>query len=148
MESLIEHLKNWGQKYLVSFILKCAWKLYYLMRRPCYGFDSCWVFTILLLWRHARQTPHQQLVIIASWRQMLVIWGPLQSTHLSKDRLILLTSRGNHWLQICYAFITCEKIMEMKSSQKGSSFPAEVPLIKLIGAAKLQSPMMARKFLC
>ena len=43
--------------------------------------------------------------------------------------------------------MTCEKIMEMKSSQKESSFPAEVPLIKLIGAAKLQSPVMARKFL-
>ena len=37
--------------------------------------------------------------------------------------------------------------MEMKSSRKESSFPAEVPLIKLIGAANLQSPVIAPKFL-
>ena len=34
--------------------------------------------------------------------------------------------------------------METKSSQKKSSFPAEMPLIKLIEAAYLQSPMIAR----
>ena len=41
MQSPIKHLNSRGKKYLVSFILKCAWKVYYLMRRPCYGFDSC-----------------------------------------------------------------------------------------------------------
>ena len=39
------------------------------------------------------------------------------------------------------------KITETKSSPKESSFPAEAPLIKLIGAANLQSLVMARKFL-
>ena len=34
-----------------------------------------------------------------------------------------------------------------KSSRKESSFAAEMPLIKLIGAANLQSPVIARKFL-
>ena len=34
-----------------------------------------------------------------------------------------------------------------KSSRKESSFLAAVPLIKLIGAANLQSPVIARKFL-
>jgi len=45
------------------------------------------------------------------------------------------------------AFVTYGKITEMKSSRKESSFPAEAPLIKLIGAANLQSLVMARKFL-
>ena len=30
---------------------------------------------------------------------------------------------------------------------KGVQFPGEMPLIKLIGAANLQSPVIARKFL-
>ena len=40
------------------------------------------------------------------------------------------------------AFVTYGKITETKSSRNESSFPAEVPLIKLIGAANLQSPVM------
>ena len=32
-------------------------------------------------------------------------------------------------------FVTCGEITETKSSRKESSFPAEAPLIKLIGAA-------------
>ena len=38
-------------------------------------------------------------------------------------------------------------LTKTKSSQKDSSFPAEMPLIKLIEAANLQSPAIARKFL-
>jgi len=45
------------------------------------------------------------------------------------------------------AFVTNGKIMETKLSQKESSFPAKVSLIKVTGLANLQSPMMARKFL-
>ena len=45
------------------------------------------------------------------------------------------------------AFVTYEKIKETKSSRKESSFPAEVPLIKLLGVANLQSPVIAGKFL-
>ena len=36
-------------------------------------------------------------------------------------------------------------LTETKSSRKESIFPAEMPLIKLIGAANLQSPVIARK---
>ena len=45
------------------------------------------------------------------------------------------------------AFDTYGKVTETKSSRKESSFPAEVPLIKLIGAANFQPPVIARKFL-
>ena len=45
------------------------------------------------------------------------------------------------------AFVNYGKITETKSSWKKSTFPAEVPLIKLIGAANLQSPVIARIFL-
>ena len=38
-------------------------------------------------------------------------------------------------------------LTETKSSQKESSFPAGMPLIKLIWVANLQWPMIARKFL-
>ena len=38
-------------------------------------------------------------------------------------------------------------LTEMKLSQKESSFPAEMPLIKLIGAANQQSRIIAQKFL-
>ena len=37
--------------------------------------------------------------------------------------------------------------METKSSRKESGFQAKMPLIKLIGAANLQSPVKVRKFL-
>ena len=40
-------------------------------------------------------------------------------------------------------FVTYGKITETKSSRKEPSFAAEVPLIKLIGAAYLQSPVIA-----
>ena len=42
-------------------------------------------------------------------------------------------------------FVTYGKITGTKSSRKESSFPAEVPLIKVIEAANLQSPVIARK---
>ena len=45
------------------------------------------------------------------------------------------------------AFVTYGKITETKSRQKGSSFPAKVPLIILKGEADLQSPVVAQKFL-
>ena len=45
------------------------------------------------------------------------------------------------------AFVALGKITETKSSLKESSFPAEVPPIKLMGVANLQSPVIARKFL-
>ena len=38
-------------------------------------------------------------------------------------------------------------LTETKSTRKESSFPAEKPLIKLIGEADRQSPVIARKFL-
>ena len=38
-------------------------------------------------------------------------------------------------------------LTETKTSRKESSFPAEKPLIKLIGVASRQSPVIARKFL-
>ena len=37
-------------------------------------------------------------------------------------------------------------LMETKLRQKKSSFPAEMPLMKLMGAVNLQSPVIARKF--
>ena len=43
------------------------------------------------------------------------------------------------------AFDTYGKVTKTKSSRKESSFPAEEPLIKLIGAANFQSPVIARK---
>ena len=43
------------------------------------------------------------------------------------------------------AFDTYGKVTETKSSRKESSFPDEEPLIKLIGAANFQSPVIARK---
>ena len=43
--------------------------------------------------------------------------------------------------------ITYGKITETKSSRKESSFLAEVPLLKLIGVANLQSPATAGIFL-
>ena len=45
------------------------------------------------------------------------------------------------------AFDTYGKVTETKSSRNESSFPAEVPPIKFIGAANFQSPVIARKFL-
>ena len=45
------------------------------------------------------------------------------------------------------AFDTYGRVTETKSSRKESSFPAEVLLIKFIGAANFQSPVIARKFL-
>ena len=44
------------------------------------------------------------------------------------------------------AFDIYGKVTKTKSSRKESSFPAEEPLIKLIGAANFQSPVRARKF--
>ena len=38
------------------------------------------------------------------------------------------------------AFFTYGKVTETKSGRKEYSFPAEAPLIKLIGGANLQSP--------
>ena len=43
-------------------------------------------------------------------------------------------------------FVAYGKITETKSSPTESSFSTEVPLIKLIGPANLQSPVIARKF--
>ena len=37
-------------------------------------------------------------------------------------------------------------LTETKSSRKESSFPPEMPLIKSVGAANLQSPVIPRKF--
>ena len=62
-------------------------------------------------------------------------------------------SKDERWVEVeaiidnGSAFVTYEKITETKSSRYESSFPAEVPLMKLIGAANLQSPVIARKFL-
>ena len=41
------------------------------------------------------------------------------------------------------SFVTYGKITETKSSHKDSSFPAEVPLIRLIGVANLNLPVIA-----
>ena len=41
------------------------------------------------------------------------------------------------------SFVTYGKITETKSSHKDSSFPAEVPLIRLIGVANLNFPVIA-----
>ena len=55
-----------------------------------------------------------------------------------------------NWIEVIVdrgsVFVTYRKIMEMKSSHKESSFLAEVPLIKLIGAANFQSPVTGQKF--
>ena len=37
-------------------------------------------------------------------------------------------------------------LTETKSRRKESSFPAEMPLIKSVGAANQQSPLIPRKF--
>ena len=51
-------------------------------------------------------------------------------------RKLTATARGNHWL----------RIRVRHSSRKESSFPAEMPLIKLVGAAYRHSPLEPRKF--
>ena len=62
-------------------------------------------------------------------------------------------SKGERWIELEViidnesAFVTYENITETKSSRKESRFPAEVPLLKLIGATNLQSLVIARKFL-
>ena len=62
-------------------------------------------------------------------------------------------SKDKRWVEVeaiidnGSAFVTYEKIKETKWSRKESSFLAEMPLIKLLGVANLQSPVIARKFL-
>ena len=62
-------------------------------------------------------------------------------------------NKGERWVELEViidnesAFVTYENITETKSSRKESRFPTEVPLLKLIGATNLQSPVIARKFL-
>ena len=55
-----------------------------------------------------------------------------------------------NWIEVIVdygsVFVTYRKITEIKSSWKESSVLAEVPLIKLIGAANLQSSVTAWKF--
>ena len=53
-----------------------------LVWRPGDGLDGCSVFRVGLHRSRRRQIPHQELVVVASRRQQLVIWGPLQPTHL------------------------------------------------------------------
>ena len=50
---------------------------------------------------------------------------------------LLLSMRAAPITKLDYGsvFVTCGEITETKSSRKESSFPAEAPLIKLIGAA-------------
>ena len=54
----------------------------YLMGRPCDGFDGSHMLSVLLYGRHAGQVPQQQLVVVSTWGQVLMVWGPLQATNL------------------------------------------------------------------
>lgn len=61
-----------------------------LMGRPCYRLDSRQVFSVCLYGTDAACVPDKQLVIISSWCQMLMIWRPLQATHLTPHKTTYL----------------------------------------------------------
>ena len=76
-----------------------------------------------------------------------VFWGKSTSWFVNPKSV---SKTLYNWIEVIVdyrsGFVTYRKITEMKSSQKESSFLAEVPLIKLIGAANFQSPVTGRKF--
>lgn len=75
-----------GYKYVIHSLYPIHWR--YLMRRPCDRFDCCRVFTILLLRGQVGQVPYQQLVIITTWCQVLMVRRPLQTTHLLIRKIV------------------------------------------------------------
>ena len=76
-----------------------------------------------------------------------VFWGKSTSWFVNSKSL---SKTLYNWIEVIVdygsRFVTYRKITEMKSSRKETSFLAEVPLIKLIGAANFQSPVTGRKF--
>ena len=80
-------------------------------------------------------------------KKLGVFWGKSTSWFVNSKSV---SKTLYNWIEVIVdygsGFVTYRKITEMKSSRKESSFLAEVPLIKLIGAANLQSPVTAWKF--
>ena len=88
------------------------------------------------------------LIFFFFWKNLGdVFWGKSTSWFVNSKSV---SKTLYNWIEVIVdyrsGFVTYRKITEMKSSQKESSFLAEVPLIKLIGAANFQSPVTGRKF--
>ena len=102
----------------------------------------------------------KDLLLTNSYRYLFVLiffffWKNLGDVFWGKSTSWFVNSKSvsktlYNWIEVIVdyrsGFVTYRKITEMKSSQKESSFLAEVPLIKLIGAANFQSPVTGRKF--
>ena len=97
---------------------------------------------------------YRYLFVFFFWKKIWVCLGG--NPHLDSQTQSHFPKFWNHvsiyyWIVVIIdygsVFVTYGKITEIKSSRKESSFPAKVRVIKLMGAANLQSPMIARKFL-
>ena len=102
----------------------------------------------------------KDLLLTNSYRYLFVLiffffWKNLGDVFWGKSTSWFVNSKSvsktlYNWIEVIIdygsVFVTYRKITEMESSRKGSSSLAEVPLIKLIGAANLQSPVTAWKF--
>ena len=111
------------------------------------------VNTCLIKDYHKRPTADQLLQVFICLlffffeKKLGVFWGKSTSWFVNSKSV---SKTLYNWIEVIVdyrsGFVTYRKITEMKSSQKESSFLAEVPLIKLIGAANFQSPVTGRKF--
>ena len=110
------------------------------------------VNTCLIKDYHKRPTADQLLQVFIClpfffWKNLGVFWGKSTSWFVNSKSV---SKTLHNWIDeiVDYGsgFVTYRKITEMKSSHKESSFLAEVPLIKLIGAANFQSPVTGQKF--
>ena len=102
----------------------------------------------------------KDLLLTNSYRYLFVLiffffWKNLGDVFWGKSTSWFVNSKSvsktlYNWIEVIVdygsGFVTYRKITEMKSSRKETSFLAEVPLIKLIGAANFQSPVTGRKF--
>ena len=111
------------------------------------------VNTCLIKDYHKRPTADQLLQVFICLhffffeKKLGVFWGKSTSWFVNSKSV---SKTLYNWIEVIVdygsGFVTYRKITEMKSSRKESSFLAEVPLIKLIGVANLQSPVTAWKF--
>ena len=113
------------------------------------------VNTCLIKDYHKRPTADQLLQVSICLDFFFFFWKNLGDVFWGKSTSWFVNSKSvsktlYNWIEVIVdygsGFVTYRKITEMESSRKGSSSLAEVPLIKLIGAANLQSPVTAWKF--
>ena len=111
------------------------------------------VNTCLIKDYHKRPTADQLLQVFICL--FFFFWKDLGDVFWGKSTSLFVNSKAvsktlYSWIEVIVdygsGFVTYRKITEMKSSRKETSFLAEVPLIKLIGAANFQSPVTGRKF--